>query len=55
MNCARAWSRDVAARALPEVSVHTEFFLVRIIISPALPQKFPKMDGFDERTRGHII
>jgi hypothetical protein len=41
--------------ALPEMSVNTEIFPVRIIISPALPQKFPKIDGFEQRPRGHII
>jgi hypothetical protein len=40
---------------VPEVSVQTEFFLARIIISPALPQKFPKIDGSGWTSRGHII
>jgi hypothetical protein len=50
-----AWSRDVAAEPIPEVSVRTEFFLVRIIMSPALPQKFPKIDEFEQTSRGHVI
>ena len=42
-------------RVLPEVSVHTEFFLVRIIISLALLQKFRKIDGFEQTPRRHIV
>src|SRR5262245_50299809 len=41
--------------ALPEVCVHTEFFLVRITISPALLQKFRKIDGFERTRRRHIV
>ena len=39
----------------PEVSVQTEFFLVLIIISPALLQKFRKIDGFEQTRRRHIV
>jgi hypothetical protein len=42
-------------RALPEVSVNTEFVLARIIISPALPQKFPEIDRFEWTPRRHIV
>src|SRR5262245_15257866 len=41
--------------ALPEVCVHTEFFLVRLTIEPALLQKFRKIDGFERTRRRHIV